>query len=495
VRIPGINQTGVPGAEQLSLGAISSAAQGKMRVSQALTKVVDDYNVMSNKAEAVAEYGQHYESSLMAMDANYDDMINQPHYDADSNPTYRGLEEQWNKSSMKFVTEKLNGFTNKAAKSKYQEDIGTYLRGKANDMRGVIRKRQVDYSTGVLNFQIETFKTQPGGAKKTTNAIMDQVQLGNMDLATGQALNQKSLENYASTQLTMAIESAGDDGDLDAITASLLENGNPYLTLQSIQNGFTSIRQKEAQIDKDIEQGQADTYEAMLIKVVLGDLTSQTDVDLALSGTNINARQFDDLTKRLQTDMKGPEVDNWSEYRAVSLNLEQYSAVDILTNTMLTRPTRIKLVAELGKLNDETDKDLDWVSSQSGREAKRRIMAAFVNKTPLAKAMGVVSAEADEVLTELYSAISAIPAGKQQSSVLSIANGIIARRQKENSAVTESNNLPDSYEEIATLYPPGEKRKEQLMMWQKKNGFVVPASAFIINHDDALQLLEEKMNE
>ena len=55
MRIPNINQTGVPGAEQISLGAISSAAQAEMRTTQALVQVVDDYQVMSNKAEAVAQ--------------------------------------------------------------------------------------------------------------------------------------------------------------------------------------------------------------------------------------------------------------------------------------------------------------------------------------------------------------------------------------------------------------------------------------------------------
>ena len=104
MRIPNINQTGVPGAEQISLGAISSAAQAGMRTTQALTKVVDDYQVMSDKAEATAQYGQNYQSSLMALDASYDEMINQPHFDDKNNPTYRDISKRWNAVSLKHVS-------------------------------------------------------------------------------------------------------------------------------------------------------------------------------------------------------------------------------------------------------------------------------------------------------------------------------------------------------------------------------------------------------
>ena len=55
MRIQGISQTGVPGAEQISLGAISSAAQAKMKTTQALTKVVGDYEAKVQKAEQEAE--------------------------------------------------------------------------------------------------------------------------------------------------------------------------------------------------------------------------------------------------------------------------------------------------------------------------------------------------------------------------------------------------------------------------------------------------------
>ena len=211
MRIPNINQTGVPGAEQISLGAISSAAQASMKTTQALTKVVDDYQIMSNKAEAVAEYGQKYESSLATLDAAYDGMINSPHFDENNNPTYRDLEQRWNQQSMNHVTQTLNGFNNKNAATKYKEDASTYLRSKASDIRGIVRKRQVDYSNGVLNLQLEKYKMQPDGVKKIGEAIETQMKLGTLDFDTGTKLLQTSLEDHASTQLTIRIQSAEDD--------------------------------------------------------------------------------------------------------------------------------------------------------------------------------------------------------------------------------------------------------------------------------------------
>jgi len=211
VRIPGINQTGVPGAEQISLGAISSAAQSQMRVSSALTKVVDDYQVMSNKAEAVAQYGQNYQSSLTVLDSAYDEMINQPHFDEKNNPTYRDISSRWSKSSMKHVNETLNNFTNSTARSEYQADITAYLRGKSNDMRGVARTRQVEFASGVLASQISSYAKQPNGSEKIQAAIEQQVSIGFMTPEEGVNRLQASLEDHASTQLTMSIQGAEND--------------------------------------------------------------------------------------------------------------------------------------------------------------------------------------------------------------------------------------------------------------------------------------------
>ena len=487
MRIPSINQTGVPGAEQISLGAISSAAQGKMRTTQALTKVVSDYQVMSEKAEAVAQYGQNYQSSLMALDASYDEMINQPHFDDKNNPTYRDISKRWNTLSLKHVSETLNNFTNKTASAKYQTDISTYLRGKSNDIRGVARTRQVDYANGVLAAQISNYSKLPNGPELIEAAIQQQVQIGFMTPEAGVNGLQEALETHASTQLTMSIESADSDSDLSAIRLSLINNTNPYLSLSTVQSAFTSIQQRENQIDKDFDDEQTNTYVDTLTKIVMGDLTDEGEIDLLLLNEKITPAYHAALSQRLVEEIKGPEVDDWAEYSLIKLNVWDYTAADILNNEMLTRDSRIKLLADLANWNDELNTDLDWLGTQSGGEAARRIKEEFPPPSSSLSWMGANTAEASAALTKLYDAVDALPLGKRESSVLDIANKIIADSRA--TKVDKGPIIPDTIQEIIDLHPPGDKRTEMLNEWQKQNMKTVPANDHIrVTQSDIMSL-------
>jgi len=493
MRIQGIGQTGVPGAEQMSLGAISSAAQADIRVTQALTQVVSDYQIMSNKAEAVAEYGQKFESSMTTLDAAYDGMVNSPHFDENNNPTYRDLEQRWNQQSMNHVTETLNGFNNKNAAAKYQADAASYLRNKSSDMRGIVRKRQVDYSNGVLNLQLEKFKMQPDGVKKIGEAIETQMKLGTLDFDAGTELLQTSLEDYSATQLTIKIQSATDDGDLDQIMLDIMSNTDQFLTLSAMKSAITAIDQKEAMLDQEVEDQQKTTYESMLIQVVSGELTSQTDIDLALRATDINPNQFDDLSQRILMDMKGPEIDNWDEYTSVSMNLENYDVADILSNTMLTLDSRKKLVLEKGKLEDEKDKDMDWTKTQSGVEAKRRINEAWTSENGI---FGRTStAEAGEALTELYDTVLKLPLGQREISVVDIANKIIKRRKADKlDQSVQAVDKDTTFASIASEYPVGKERTRLLKKHGQNIGMNVPPQFHTLPQSDALEQLQEELD-
>ena len=467
MRIPNINQTGVPGAEQISLGAISSAAQASMKTTQALTKVVDDYQVMSDKAEATAQYGQNYQSSLTALDASYDEMINQPHFDDKNNPTYRDISKRWNAVSLKHVSETLNNFTNKTASAQYQADISTYLRGKSSDIRGVARKRQVDYANGVLSSQISTFTKLPNGPELIQNVIEQQVKIGFMTPEVGVNKLQEALETHASTQVTMSIENSTSDTDLDAIRLSLINNTNPYLSLSTVQSAFTSIQQRENQIDKDFDDEQEGVYVDTLTKIVMGDLTNEGEIDLLLLNEKITPAYHAALSQRLVEEIKGPEVDDWAEYSLIKLNVWDYTAADILNNEMLTQGTRIKLLADLAKWNDDQDKDLDWVATQSGREATRQIKAAFPVASKQFNLFGVASAEADNALTKLYERVIALPVGQRTTSVISIAKEIIAESNN-NKNLTPALAVPATIQEIVDKYKPGPQRDKMLKAWEAK---------------------------
>jgi len=492
VRIPGINQTGVPGAEQISLGAISSAAQSQMRVSSALTKVVDDYQVMSNKAEAVAQYGQNYQSSLTVLDSAYDEMINQPHFDEKNNPTYRDISSRWSKSSMKHVNETLNNFTNSTARSEYQADITAYLRGKSNDMRGVARTRQVEFASGVLASQISSYAKQPNGSEKIQAAIEQQVSIGFMTPEEGVNRLQASLEDHASTQLTMSIQGAENDLELDAIRLSLLDNTNPYLSLASVKSAFTSLDQRESQMDKDLDDQQNGVYVDALTKVIMGDLTEAGDIDMLLVSDQITPKFHASLMKSLNTEMLGPEVDDWAEFSLIKRNMGDYNEAEILSNSMLTKDSRIKLLTDLSKWNDEEDKDLDWVGTQQSDEAYRLLKARFPLKgTPMQAMLGLSSVENSAAMTKLYNRISALPPGDKISSVIDVANQIIA--EADAGIQTKTLVVPATIQEIIDQTDGASpERKKMLDAWQMKyNAKPAPADYIRAVQNDMMSLAKE----
>jgi hypothetical protein len=134
---------------------------------------------------------------------------------------------------------------------------------------------------------------------------------------------------------------------------------------------------------------------------------------------------------------------------------------------MLTRESRIRLLADLDKFNDAEDQDLNWVATQSGREATRQIKAAFPVASKQFNPFGVASAEADNALTKLYERVIALPVGQRTTSVISIAKEIIAESNN-NKNLTPALAVPATIQEIVDKYKPGPQRDKMLKAWEAK---------------------------
>ena len=148
MRIPGINQTGVPGAEQLSLGAISSAAQAKMRTSQTLTKVVDDYQTKVVKAETDEEYSRLANGFSRDTSEAWDGIKNQARVDENGAPTYDQLMPQYQAAHDKIVKDyngRIKFNPNKAAFNQFADRT---LTGNTNTVRGESSRRTVAHLSG-----------------------------------------------------------------------------------------------------------------------------------------------------------------------------------------------------------------------------------------------------------------------------------------------------------------------------------------------------------
>jgi hypothetical protein len=161
------------------------------------------------------------------------------------------------------------------------------------------------------------------------------------------------------------------------------------------------------------------------------------ELELELSQENINPSQFDNLKARLSTDLTGPEDDDWPEYKLVSTNLLNYTPSDILTNTLLTRETRIKLVDDLMKLKTEIETDgekaANWRSTQQGKEAVRRITAADASTMTFSVGGWTSSTdvEINQMLGDFFDQVEALPLHERKRNVIRIANELVAEYNKD----------------------------------------------------------------
>tara|TARA_R110002153_G_scaffold63189_3_gene169659 strand:- start:5513 stop:7588 length:2076 start_codon:yes stop_codon:yes gene_type:complete len=148
VKIPGINQTGVPGAEQLSLGAISSAAQAKMRTTSTLTKVVDDYQAKVVKAETDEEFSRMSNGFTRDTGAAWEEIKAQAQVDGNGAPTYDQLMPQYEAAHDKILKDyngRIKFNPNKAAFSQFADRT---LTGNTNTVRGESSRRTVAHLSG-----------------------------------------------------------------------------------------------------------------------------------------------------------------------------------------------------------------------------------------------------------------------------------------------------------------------------------------------------------
>lgn len=495
MKLPAIRQTGVPSAETVSPSVYASAARTKMQTGQSLLKVVSDYQAQMNKVEAVSQFNDNYNSSLMTLDAAYSDLVNQPHFDENNQPTYRDLGDRWNKIVTKHIADTTKNFTNGTARAQYQEEMGAYMRQSITDMRGVVRKRQTDYATGVLKNNLQQFKTQVGGDVKGSQAIGEAMQLGLVEPAKAVEMEATFLNEYAMSRANIRIEAATDEQSLDVLHSALMSQPSEYLSASDVQGLFTAIRQKRDFLDEQRDILQESNHTGLMIRLFDGGITSEEELELEFRNNNINDTQFDDLVKRFRGDIAGPDTDNWPEYVQISTNLESFTEADILTNGMLTRDTRIKLVAMRRQVMDDVassgDKAANWRGTQEGREAVRRITSANAGAmTFSAFGAGSSDKEINSMLTRFYDEVEKLPLEQRRGQSLSIANKLVEEYNASKGGT--SNKANEDLIQIVRDTPVAE-RGQALKDWSKRTMKTVPDWAKTMTGDEKIDKMAEEL--
>jgi hypothetical protein len=193
VRIPNINQTGVPGAEQISLGAISSAAQGKMRTTSTLTKVVNDYQAKVVKAETDEEYSRLSNGFTRDTGAAWEEIKSQAQVDGNGAPTHDQLMPQYQAAHDKIFKDysgRVKFNPNQAAFTQFADRT---LTGNTNTVRGETGRRTIEHLSGA--YQQSKIDLMNGA-----NGLEDFAKVQESAVATGLVSSGQAAVDYDSFQ-------------------------------------------------------------------------------------------------------------------------------------------------------------------------------------------------------------------------------------------------------------------------------------------------------
>ena len=368
MKIPGINQTGVPGAEQLSLGAISSAAQAKMRTSNALTKVVDDYQAKVVKAETDEEYSRLANGFSRDTSAAWDGIKNQARVDENGAPTHDQMMDQYTAAHDKIskdYNDRVKFQPNKAAFSQFTDST---LTSNTNAVRGEVGRRTVAHLSGAYQQSkidlmqsangLEEFSTiqesavatglvSPGQAavdydsfqqEHHTNRIMSEFQ-SERDLGRGQEF----LDG-------MAFPESFDEGEKQRIKDQITADLN---------NDQVKIRQQEAKVKQEataleiqtwnaarkgkvmLESGQTMTEgQLKQINETIGQLTDpdhQEQMSISRDVYN-NIQTLMSMTKEERTNALNQTYDANADYRGFVIQQSTQKAYSAIERAVASDP-------------------------------------------------------------------------------------------------------------------------------------------------------------
>ena len=158
MRIQGISQTGVPGAEQISLGAISSAAQAKIKTTQALTKVVGDYETKVQTAEQEAEMHSATIGLEKDTQALMESIQQEDAYDEQGMPTYGGMKDKFKKGMGDLINKHRENLRYTASKTAYNQTTETYNLNMTGKLNGLYRTRQTEHLQGELTKNLDHYE-------------------------------------------------------------------------------------------------------------------------------------------------------------------------------------------------------------------------------------------------------------------------------------------------------------------------------------------------
>lgn len=360
MKIPGINQTGVPGAEQISLGAISSAASAKMQTNSALTKVVNDYQTKIVKAETDEEYSRLANGFSRDTSAAWQDIQDQDRVDEYGAPTHGTMMEQYQSAHDKIAKDyssRVKFNPNKGAFTQFSDQTLTRNIGA---VRGEVGRRTIAHLSGAYEQSKIDLMQSPDGMLEFAEAQQKALEVG-LITAGKMATDFDSFQHEHHTNRIMSEFQAERD----------LGRGQEYLDGIELPPTFDEgerqqmadrmnahLRNDQNLVDREIARVAREAKE-LEAKTMIAARKGKT---LLESGRPLTEDQFSQINNTI-SQLTDPD-----NIEQMEISLDVYSNVQSLMS--MTREERT--VALNNSLEDITD-NRDLIIKQSTQKAYRAI--------------------------------------------------------------------------------------------------------------------------
>ena len=175
--------------------------------------------------------------------------------------------------------------------------------------------------------------------------------------------------------------------------------------------------------------------------------------------------------------MSGPELDDWQTLIAVKTNLESVSEIDILTNSALTRNTRLSLITERRGLvksaQTNGEKYANWTTTQEGKLALETITSIDFGSMKISGMGGMFSTNADvfSLKRKLFEELEKLPIEERRYKSVDVADRLVAE-YNQNKASKAIIAADQKWYDLLKGNDPSEWNG--IIQQQKKNGKTPP---------------------
>lgn len=254
----------------------------------------------------------------------------------------------------------------------------------------------------------------PGTAALKMKAISKGAYLNNLQRGLTTAINNGTAYKYYSQFKKMDHQGILDPKDIEAFRNSIQG---------AVANDVQMYKQQLTQMETSIKMTELNTTRDFNEKYIAGTLTGK-DIDNALATGRIDLSTHETYTKKVQ--QTGRLIDDKNKKLMFQTHVLDFTEDEIIDSPHLTNESKWDLIKQ--RRAEEKDEG-NWLSSQSGKEARDRIKRTFniIEGTLMAQMdfNNKNMQEYDELYKNFYSQVEALPMEQRANKSISIADSLI----------------------------------------------------------------------